>query len=383
MSKGEVPTFPVMVLIGLTVFGLAYVANEADLNFSGGTQAKKMVYTSDSFGQVGSANQDFRIIRFEDFNVGELRGSVEAYSARKAIISNSLLSGDIIKVRYNASQPRGGKVTFEVLGRSGPGQVYVKVNGKTVWKHHLVSTGTPEISIPRTSLGPGMNTIVIGATRGGLLSGTKYSLEDIEVTVNDRKFHDWSDSFQLYSYEVQDFVSGQLTFSITDSVKTSPLKVYVNNELLYSKRQVRISPEKIDVSPSNADLHPGYNTVRFATDGQAKYTIGNPQLTVRYLGNTEHKTLRVAFGINSTGLGFAQKESTDEFIAFNYQRLLPSPRPMVVELNNQTYRLTPENGENRIDIQASVLERSNELTVRSNATYEMNRLRVVSERVTG
>ncbi|MFB6191611.1 MAG: hypothetical protein ABEJ64_04235 [Candidatus Nanohaloarchaea archaeon] len=382
MARGtEVPTFPVMILIGLTVFGLMFIVSEGGVDVGGKAKADSMVYTSHSFGKVGSANQDFRTIRFDDFNVGELRGDVQAYSARKTSISNSLLSGSRIEVNYNATQPRTGKVTFEVLGRNGPGAVFVKANGQQVFRKHLVATGTPEIEIPSSALEPGMNRIVIGATQGGMISSTKYSIEDVEVTVNDRKFHDWSDSFQVYDYELQDFVSAQLTFSVRDSVKTSPLEIFVNGNRIYSRPQVRISPETVEIRPGPTDLHPGYNSIRFETDGQAKYEIGSPQLTVRYLGNTERRTLRVDFGINRTGLGFARRDDTEERISFQYQRLLPSPRPMVIELNNNTHRLSPRNGKNDIEIDASELERSNQLTVRSNATYQLNNLRVMSEKV--
>lgn len=382
MAKGtEVPTFPVMVLIGLTVFGLAFMVSEGGIDLGGEKSADQMVYTSESFGKVGSSNQDFRTVRFKDFNVGETRGDIQAYRSRKDTVSKSLFSGEKITVEYNATQPRTGKVTFEVLGRNGPGQVYVRANGEKVWQHHLVSTGTPEVEIPRNRLKPGMNTITIGATQGGLLSSTEYSLEDIEVTVNDRKFHDFRDSFQVYDYELTDFVGGQLTFSVRDSVKTSPLEIYINDNRVYSKRQVRISPETIKVDPEVGDLHPGYNSIRFETDGQAKYSIQNPELTLRYLGNTERRTLRVAFGINRTGLDFAERDDTREKITFDYQRLLPSPRPMVLELNNDTHRLTPKNGKNTVKIEPNVLERSNTLTVKSNATYQMNNLRVMSEKV--
>lgn len=382
MARGtEVPTFPVMVLIGLTVFGLAFVASQEGVNLDKGKAPNLMVYTSQSFGKVGSANQDFRIIRFDSFNVGELRGNVQAFTARKARISNGLFSGKTIQVKYNATQPRSGEITFEVLGRRGGGQVFVKANGKKVWQNHLIATGTPEIKIPSGALKPGMNKIRIGATQGGFFSRTEYALEDVEVTVNDRKFHDFQDSFQVFDYELQDFVSSQLTFSITSSVKTSPLQIFINDNRIYSKRQVRISPEKVNIDPGQTGLHPGYNSIRFETDGQAKYTIKNPQITLRYIGNTRRRTLRVAFGINKTGLKFAGRSDTREKITFQYQRLLPSPHPMIIKLNDKVHHLSPKNGKNTVAIDSSELEKSNTLLVKSNATYQMNNLRVMSEKV--
>lgn len=376
----DIPTFPVMVLIGLTVFGLAFISSEAGFDLDSQPR-NKLVYTSESYGQVGSANEDFRTVNLGDFNVGEARGDILAFRARERILQNGIFSGNKIEVEYNATQPQSGEVTFEVLGREGPGAVYVSVNGQRVFQEKLVSTGTPEIELPANRLKPGINTITIGATQGGLLSSTTYSIEDVEVRVNDRKFHDYSDAFQIYDYELQDFVSSELSFSIASSVKTSPLEVYVNDNQVYSKPQVRISPEKVELNPGETNLHPGYNTVRFETDGSAKYTIENAQIKLRYLGNTEQKTLRQDFGINSSGLSFARRDDTRETISFDYQRLLPSPRPMALELNDNSYNLTPKNGRNTIEIDAEQLDRANTLVVRSNATYQMNNLKVISEKV--
>lgn len=384
MSDGgtpDIPTFPVMVLIGLTVFGLAFISTqELDIPGDGG-ERDQVVFTSEDIGQVGSANQDFRTVRLGDFNVGEGRGDILAYSSRKNIIEKSLLSGDRIEIDYNATQPREGKVTFEVLGREGPGAVYVEANGRKVFQEKMVSTGEPEIAIPADALKPGMNSIVIGATKGGLISSTRYSIEDVEVRISDRKFNDFEDSFRLYDYELKDFVSSEISFSIASSVKTEPLDIYVNDNQVYSKRQVRVSPEEISLNPGNADLHPGYNSIRFETDGEARYDIENAQMDVRYLGNTQERTLRVEFGANSSSLNFAERDDTDEKIVFDYQRLLPSPRQMVIDLNGNRHAFTPENGRNTVDIESGNLQSSNTMIIRSNTTYQMNNLRVTSEKV--
>lgn len=389
MGDGDSPpgvsVFTVVLLAGLTIFGISWVITEGvdiDSGQPESIEAGEIVYTSHSFGKIGSTSQDFRNVNFRDFTVGEARGDILVERRRQARISNSLLSDESIWVSYNASQPQGGDISFEVLGRSGSGSVFVDVNGETVFEEHLISSATPEIEIPAETLNHGMNNVRIG-TNHGVFSETAYTIEDLRVTVNDRKFHDYRDSFRVYDYEVQDFVSGKLSFNIRDSVKTEPLEVYVNDRQLYSKRQVRVSPEEIQIDPQNADLRPGYNTIRFETDGEAYYKIENPRIQLRYLGNTETKNVRVTFSSTQAELDYAARENTDEIIRFDYQRLLPSREPMQVVLNNETYTLTPENGRNTIDIEPSALETENELEVRSDTTYQLNNLEVVSRQVEG
>jgi len=254
------------------------------------------------------------------------------------------------------------------------------VNGERIFNEYLVSTGEPEIQIPQDALNTGMNRFEIGVNRQNFLGNSKYVLEDIEVTVNDRKFHDYSDSFQIYQYELEDYVESPLTFQVSDSIKTSPLEVYINNQQVYSKAQVR-AEENIRVTQQNADLHTGANTIRFETDSRpAQYTIENTQLTMRYIGNSQGENILANFGINQTGMNYAQRDDTTEYITFNYQNLLPSPREMRIQINDYTTTITPTNGQNRINFSSDELRESNYLAIQSQATYQMNNLRIESIR---
>lgn len=380
----DIPPFITVVVLGISVFGLFFIAGQAEgdiFDFPSSEEPdQRMVFEQRSPGTVGQSNPDHRTISFGDFTVGEARGSITAYSRTQQEISDKLFGGEQIWFNYNATQPEGGNVTFEVLGRDGRGQVYVDVNGERIFNEYLVSTGSPEIEIPQEVLNTGMNRFEIGVNRQSFLGSSKYVLEDIEVDINDRKFHDYTESFQIYQYELEDYVESPLTFQISDSVKTSPLEVYINDQQVYSKAQVR-AEESIQITPQNADLHTGANTISFETDSRpAQYTIENTQLTMRYVGNTQGESILGNFGINETGLDYAQRDDTTEYITFNYQNLLPSPREMHIQLNDFTTTITPTNGQNRINFSASELGKSNYLAIQSRGTYQMNNLRVESVR---
>ena len=386
MSDGpDVPPFITVVVLGISIFGLFFVAGQAegdifDFGVSADETPDRLVFEQRNPGTVGRATQDYRTINIGDFTVGEARGDISAYSRDQQEISDRLFGGEEIWFDYNATQPREGNVTFEVLGRDGRGQVYVDVNGERVFNEYLVATGTPEITVPTDLMKPGMNRFEIGVNRQSFLGSSKFVLEDIEATVNDRKFHDFTDSFRIYQYELEDYVQSPLSFQVTESVKTSPLEVYVNDQQVYTKAQVR-AEETLQLTPQNADLSTGSNTIRFETDSRpAKYSIENTQITLRYVGNSQGESVLGSFGMNETALDYAQRDDTTEYITFDYQNLLPSPRSMQIQLNDFTTTLTPLNGQNRINFSASELRESNYLAIQSRGTYQMNNLRIESVR---
>jgi hypothetical protein len=379
----DIPPFITVVVLGISVFGLFFIASQANgsiFDVSTEEPDQRMIFEERNPGTVGQSNPDHRTIQFEDFTVGEARGSIKAYSRTQQEISDRLFGGEQIWFDYNATQPEGGNITFEVLGREGRGEVYVDVNGERIFEEYLVSSGSPEIEIPKNELSNGMNRFEIGVNRQSFLGSSKFVLEDIEAEINDRKFHDYTDNFQIYQYELEDYVESPLTFQVSNSVKTSPLKVYINDQEVYSKAQVR-AEESVQINPQNADLHTGSNTIRFETDSRpAQYTIENTQITMRYVGNSQSESVLGNFGINQSGLRYAQRDDTSEYITFNYQNLLPSPREMHIQLNDFTTTITPTNGQNRINFSASELGESNYIAIQSRGTYQMNNLRVESVR---
>jgi hypothetical protein len=371
--------FGVVIAIGLAVFGLTFVANNADTGFlNTGEQDTEQVFVDKSYGKIGESNPDDRVIEFGDFTVGEARGNIRAYRNERATVSDSLFGGENIVFRYNATQPRTGNVTFEVLGREGKGSVYVQVNGQRYFSEPLIATGSPTVEIPQSGLKPGINRFEIGVERNSFFGSTNYALEEVEARVNDRKFHDYEDNFQIYSYELEDYVESPLTFTITDSVKTSPLEISINDQTVYSKDQVR-SQNEVDITPRNANLDPGSNEITFSTNRPSEYNIESAQMTMRYIGNVERQNIEFDFELNDDQLDLANQEDTSEHISFEYQNLLPSPRPVKISLNDYSETINPENGENSIELEEGVIQEENSFSFRSNGTYQLDNLRIQTE----
>jgi len=375
--------FGVVVAIGLTFFGLMMIAAQ-DLDFQiGSSQPDNMLLAAESFGEVGGATTDIRTVNFGTFNIGEGRGQIQAYQSDEVRLENSLFSGNTVTVLYNGTQPTESEVSFEVLGKEGSGALYVKVNGERIFENQLVTSATEEITIDRSRLKTGINKIEIGTNKGGLLGETEYLLEDLEVTVNDRKFNDHVNNFQMYQYELKDFREANLTFNIpTDSsVITAPLEVEVNDNLVFSRNSVR-STQQVSLSRSEADLRPGYNTIEFKTNADAKYTLENTQLTVRYLGTTQDTNRNISVSINNTQKSYINRENTQEALTFDYQ-LLSGEKSLKVSLGSYNTTLSPVNGQNHLDIPEGSFENGDNIRFEGSGSFSLNNVRLSSREVEG
>jgi len=202
--------------------------------------------------------------------------------------------------------------------------------------------------------------------------------------VNDRKFHDFRDSFELYSQELENYVSSNLSFTIpvSSSRPESDLRIDVNGNEIFSGSLVR-STQQVEIDKREADLKPGYNTIEFSTDGQAKYEINNPEIVMRYLGRTRSETVNVNFEMTQGQISYAEEDNTEEKITFDYQKLLPSTNELIFSLNGQEYTHLPENGYNELQVDAESFEEENSLTIRSEGSFRMQNLQILSERIEG
>jgi len=373
--------FPIVVVLGLAIFGMIWIGSQTGDGFGiNGEQAEEMTLYSSSPGTIGESNEDFRTISFKDFTVGETRGDIQAYTSERERLANGILSGQKVVINYNATQPGQGQVNFEVLGRQAKGKIYVKVNGNQVYKAATISGATPEINISRDNFNAGRNKIVIGTTQPNPLKKAVYTIEDVEVTVNDRKFHDFTGYFQMYQHELDSFRPSNLTFQVPvdQSIPQEPLGVEVNEQEVFNQRIGR-STQEITLTPGNADLSKGYNTIKFGTDGESKYTVQNPEIQVRYAVNVQPATDTVNFELDQGELDYAQRDNTEETLRFNYQRT-NSAAPLTIQLNNFNETITPQNGINTVDIEEDTVEEENTLDISSSTTFNIEKLNLESKK---
>jgi hypothetical protein len=371
--------FPIVVILGLAIFGMIWIGTEA--GNIGGENPEEITLYSSNLGTIGETQQDFRTISFGDFTVGETRGNIQAYTADTETIKKGLLSGDNIIINYNATQPGKGQINFEVLGRGeGKGKIYVKVNGNKIFNSATISGAEPEINISRNQFKTGMNKIEIGTSKTGLIGKSSYTLEDIEVTVEDRKFHDYTSYFEIYKHELDNFRPSNLTFQIPvdNSVPTDPLKVEINNQEVYSRDAGR-SNQEVTITPGNADLGTGYNTIEFKTNSDAKYAVKNAELQVRYSTNIEPANQDIEFSLDQNQLDYTQRDNTETELSFEYRKTTTAT-PLKITLNGNTTETTPRNGENTLKLNTENLQTENTLQIESRNTFTLTNLEIVSKK---
>ena len=367
--------FSAVVVAGIAVFGLVFVIDHVGV----AAGPENQVLMQKSPADVGDTAEDVRTVRFGSFTVGEARGDILVHEEEKATLKDVVLGDNALKFTYDAVQPTTGKVEFEVLGTRGSGKLYVKVNGEKIFSEYLISTGTPKIEVPREVLRNGENMFEIG-TDSDFLKESTYTIEEVEVRVNDRKFHDRRDTFQMYSHELKNFVGANMTFSlpVDSSIPSSPMKVYVNDNLLFNRTITR-SIQEVRVTSENADLAVGENSVKFETDGQAMYSLRNVGMNVRYVGNVEPGSFEETFELEESRLSYANRRLTEEKIEFKYIPL-ESVAPIDIELNDFNTTLNPERGLNTVDIPENAFEKENRLSMESSSAFRLNSFQIISER---
>jgi hypothetical protein len=375
--------FPIVVAIGLAIFGMFWIVGQAGDDFDigfGEEEPDRILIHSSNPGTIGESNEDFRTVDLGSFTAGELRGDVQAYTSDKEEIKNKLIGNNETVVNYNATQPGPGKVTFEVLGRDSPGKIYVKVNGNEVFKAATISGATPEINISQYQFKPGMNTIKIGTTRAGILGSTTYTLEEVKVSVEDRKFHDYTDYFQIYDYELEGFRPSNLTFQIPvdGSTPTQPLSIDVNDRTVFSQ-EIGRSTQNIELTPANADLSTGYNEIEFYTDGEAKYRIENAEVQIRYAVDAAASEETIEFDLSQDNLDYIEKDSTNERLTYRYQKETIA-EPIDLQINDAIYTIDAENGWGAKELDEDIFQQENQLTILGNQTFTLENLQIISEK---
>lgn len=367
--------FSAVVAAGLAVFAIVFLLDSVGIA-SGPSQ---QILMQKAPGDVGDTSEDLRTIRFGSFTVGEARGDILVHEQEQATVKDVLIGGKSVTFNYNASQPTSGEVNFEVLGRRGAGTLYVKVNGEKIFDEYLIATGTPEIEIPQSVLNHGENKFKIG-TKSDFLKESVYTIEDVEVTVNDRKFHDYRDAFQMYSHELTNFKSANLTFSlpVDSSIPAGPLEVYINDNLLFN-RSITRSTQEIEVNSQNSELSRGENSISFKTDERAKYSLRNVAMNVRYFGNVRPGSFEQEFKLSEDRKDYANRRLTSEAIEFNYIPL-ESVAPIKITLNDFNATINPERGDNSIELPESLFEEENTLEMQSTSAFRLGSFQIISER---
>jgi len=367
--------FGVVLVAGLTIFGLFLIYDQSTDGITTETP-EEIVYYSEGFGTVGQADPDHRTVQLGDFNVGDGRADILGYQNRRVTIEDRLIRDQTHRFEYNATQPRGGTLEFEVLGRDGTGAVWFKVNGEKIFEEHLIGGSTPEIEIPEQELRNGVNNFELGVNRDGIFTSSQYALEDIELRVSDRKFSDHRDNFRVYGYEIEDFVEADLNFRIDESIRENPLEIKINDNEIYNREQAR-TEETVEISPDN--LRTGSNSIEFSTSRpDSRYDIVDTDIVIRSLEAVEREKIEENFTMTTQQISYSERDDTTNYMNFEYRSLIPTTRSLEIQINNEEIETTPSSGTNQLELPNEVFQTQNELTIDSRGSYTLENFEIKS-----
>lgn len=381
--KGMANAFAAVLAVGISIFGLAFIAAELDYGVSTEEEDERIFFEKD-IGQVGETTTDTRPVEFGSFSVGQTRGDIQVFRRDSAEVSQGRVFSSPLTFEYEADVPEEGEVSFRVVGRDGNGPIYIKVNGEKIFEEPMTRdfTGTPsEFEIEARHLDRGTNEIEIGAGRGSMMSPTTYYLENIQAEINDEAFHDRVETFRMYENEFENLHSVELNFRVPAETARidAPLEIRANGNTVFEETVARGEYE-VELRPEEADLSTGMNTLRFLTFDQASYRLENSILNVHYGVTTGRESVTEEVELSSADLDFVEQEDTSEKLRFQYTNL-NNPNDLKIELNDEVYDLNPQTGGNTVEFEEGVLEETNIITFSSNGSFRMENLQLMSERV--
>lgn len=369
--------FGVVLIAGLAIFGAAIlVSHEFEEGFSAQDE-EEVVLMEENPGQVGSAVRDFRRVEFGEVTVGDMRGDVQVLDELDRTTRNTWRSGSTIEAYHEGVDPTEGVVEFEVVGREGSGKLWVEVNGQRIYEERAEPGEEVSVRIPSENLEQGDNSVEIGNTLGSMLSSSEYRLRHVSVNVNDRKFHDYEGSFQVYDYELSDFVESEIQFDVSESVINNPLNVRVNGNNVYSENTPR-GERNIELDRNH--LNVGANRIAVSTGRESEYRLEGVSIVLRYIASAESTSVDIDFDLDDDEISKASSENTNLVLKFDYQNLMPDSREVEINLNDSNATLVPSSGSNEVIFDGSSLENENTLSFHSNGTYELENLQLISRK---
>lgn len=370
--------FGVVLIAGLTLFGAAILFSGEYSDFTVSQEEEEYVFLEESPGEVGEAVRDSRRINFGEVTVGDMRGDVKVFDELDRTTYNAWRSASTIETNYEAVQPEGGSVEFEVVGREGSGSLWVEVNGERIYEETANPGEEVQVDIPSQNLDQGENNIEIGNSLGSFFSSSEYRLRHISVSVNDRTFHDYQGSFQVYDYELTDFIESEINFDITESVINNPLEIRVNGERVYSETTPR---GERAVELDREILNTGANTIQISTGEMSEYRLGGTSILLRYMASAESTAVDVNFDLTDDEVDRAGSSDTEVVLDFDYQSVLPETSEMNVTLNQENRTVFPTSGDNEVVFDDETLQNENNLRLETEDAYIMENLRLVSRRI--
>ncbi len=327
-------------------------------------------------GTIGAIDSTSRTLQFGDVTVADESPNVTAATRGTVSVSSSVLDSSTETVTFESQSPQRVFISFTPSQAADPDSLIITVNGEAVDIPDF-EVGEP-VTISAESVQSGRNSIVFRAEDPGAAFWRRpsFTLDDVEVVVEDAANAGTVETFRAYQYEVEGFDRGELRFSVTeDVVRDEPLRIQINGNTVVERSPVtRALPYTATFSANETGISAGENVLAVRTGGDSRYTLDNLQMTLYFFAGTERRTVEREFQMPPStyrNLGDDGGNITIEVDRVGLQR------PVTIELGNATFTRTLDVGENVIRFgQSDVGKGTNTVRISTDGSYRVPRITV-------
>ncbi len=362
---------------GLTVLVLGglLAGFAGDVSPGDGETVEEPVF-QESIGTIGEIQASSRTVSFGDLTVEDSSPNTTATTRDAVRVGSNVLGSSTEIIEFNAQRPRKAYISFIPSRSASPEDLVVELNGEEM---EVPDYETGErVTLSSDNVEKGSNVVRIAAREPGLAvwKMPAYTLENFEVTVNDRGNSQVLKPFRAYPYEVEGFDRGEIRFSVTeDVVSTEPLRIDINGDTILDRKTIkRPRPYTQTFFSNTTALTAGENVLALRTSGDASYTVDNLELTMQFIAGETRRSVTRNFELS--GSDYDSIGEDNGRVHLQVDRVILE-RPVTVHLNNRSFTRSLTPGTNTFKFgQEAVSEGDNSFRMTTEGSYRLTSVNI-------
>ncbi|MCK5477153.1 MAG: hypothetical protein KAI55_04495, partial [Candidatus Aenigmarchaeota archaeon] len=277
--------------------------------------SKKTVFLSKDVGTFGTVKSARRI-----FNLGGESGvNISSGKKQDEIIKEI---GEDMEITAMLFSKQGQTIYFErpanfenifvgfnVDGKySSMGDLIVKIGNNTIYRSKdkgLVCFTIPEESLNSTG---SYNITIIADKSENVFGKTHYIISDLKIIAQKDVFEVFF-PIPLEDYEIDGWNEGIIDFIVEEAVRSSPLEIIINNNVVYSQKPLPMEKYEMTFSNLEAKMMPKENIVVFSTKSDSNYILSNVHISVKYYDTDTVTNKKYSFYLSEKDINLMKKNN--------------------------------------------------------------------------
>lgn len=280
-------------------------------------------------------------------------------------------------IEFDAVNPQRVYISFVPTESSDPSKLRVELNGNAIPVPDF-ETGE-RVTISTANVQQGNNVIRIGGTDPGAAfwESNQYTLQNVDVILNDLQHTRVVEPFTVHGYEIQGFDHGEVRFSVEEDVdRSNPLQIRLNGNTVYEGTPIRRAlPYRFTFHANTSGVTAGENTLSFGTSGTATYPLSGVRMNIFYYASDRVYTETRTFTL--TDDQYDRLEGDGEGRLRYVVDTILLDRPLEIRLPNRTITETPQPGENVVTFDAGdVQPGENDFSLATDGSYQISNVTI-------